>query len=111
MSCLTTLKLLRLNAAKQLYLHKFLRMTNDQIGKFLEAGHLTKHNVKIDFKTRQSIVGLFIKTNDYDELKSKNFWRIVSETHIDNWKTSHDNNLAKIFNGAEITRLTPVVVK
>ena len=111
MSGLTTPKLLRLNDAKQLYLHKFLRMTNDQIGKFLEAGHLTKHNVKIDFKTRQSIVGLFIKTNDYDELKSKNFWRIVSETHIDSWKTSHDNNLAKIFNGAEITRLTPVVIK
>jgi len=105
------LKLLRSNGVNKLYLHKFLRMTNDQIGKFLEAGHLTKHNVKIDFKTRQSIVGLFIKTNDYDELKSKNFWRIVSETHIDSWKTSHDNNLAKIFNGAEITRLTPVVIK
>jgi len=111
MSRLMLPKLLRSNGANKLYLHKFLRMTNDQIGKFLEAGHLTKHNVKIDFKTRQSIVGLFIKTNDYDELKSKNFWRIVSETHIDSWKTSHDNNLAKIFNGAEITRLTPVVIK
>ena len=90
---------------------KFFNMTNDQIGKFLEAGHLTKHSVKIDFKSRQSIIGLFIKTNDYDELKSKNFWRIVSETHISQWKNSHDNNLAKIFNGSEITRLTPVVVK
>jgi|GEM_PF-287749 len=111
MSQLILFNLLRSNGVNKLYLHKFLRMTNDQIGKFLEAGHLTKHNVKIDFKTRQSIVGLFIKTNDYDELKSKNFWRIVSETHIDSWKTSHDNNLAKIFNGAEITRLTPVVIK
>ena len=84
-------------------------MTNDQIGKFLEAGHLTKHNVKIDFKTRQSMVGLFIKTADYSELKSKNFWRIVTGgTNITQYKSTPDNNLAKIFNGAEITRLTLV---
>jgi hypothetical protein len=86
-------------------------MTNDQIGKFLESGHLAKHAVKIDFKTRQSIIGLFLKANDYDELKSKNFWRIVSETHISKWQQSQDNNLAKIFNGAEITRLSPITVK
>jgi len=83
-------------------------MTNEQIGKFLEAGHLTKHSVKIDFKSRQSIIGLFIKTNDYDELKSKNFWRIVSEANIAQWQRRQDNNLAKIFNGTEITKLTPV---
>jgi hypothetical protein len=90
---------------------KILRMTNDQIGKFLEAGHLTAHSIKIDFKSRQPIIGLFIKANDYDELKSKNFWRIVSESNISVWKSSHNNSLAKIFNGSEITRLTPVVVK
>jgi hypothetical protein len=90
---------------------EILAMTNDQIGKFLESGHLAKHSVKIDFKSRQSIIGLFLKTNDYDELKSKNFWRIVSETHISQWKSSQDNNLAKIFNGSEITRLTPVAAK
>jgi hypothetical protein len=83
-------------------------MTNEQIGKFLEAGHLTKHSVKIDFKSRQSIIGLFIKSNDYDELKSKNFWRIVSEANIPQWQRRQDNSLAKIFNGTEITRLTPV---
>ena len=83
-------------------------MTNDQIGKFLEGGYLAKDAVKIDFKGRQSIVGLFIKLTDYDELKKKNFWRIVSENHISKWKDSHDNNLARIFNGMEITRLTKV---
>ncbi len=86
-------------------------MTNEQVAKFLEAGHLAKDNVKIDFKGRQSIVGLFIKLTDYDELKKKNFWRVVSESHIAKWKESHDNNLARIFNGSEITRLTKAVEK
>ena len=86
-------------------------MTNEQIGKFLEAGHLAKDSVKIDFKGRQSIVGMFIKLTDYDELKKKNFWRVVSESHISKWKESHDNNLARIFNGTEFTRLTKPVEK
>jgi hypothetical protein len=83
-------------------------MTNDQIGKFLEGGSLAKDPVKIDFKGRQSFKGLFIKTSDYEELKKKNFWRIVSEINLTQWKNSQDNNLARIFNGTEITRLTRV---
>jgi hypothetical protein len=83
-------------------------MTNDVIAKFLEDKHLGIHSVKIDFKQRQSIIGLFIKGNDYEELKSKNFWRIVTNQHIPQWKNAPDINLAKIFNGTEMTRLTAV---
>lgn len=81
-------------------------MTNEQISKFIEENHLSKHALKIDFKTRQSIVGLFIKTQDYNELKSKNFWRIVAEPRIKDWEKSNDNSLARIFNGAEMTKLS-----
>ena len=83
-------------------------MTNDQIEKFLEPKNLSHHSVKIDFKTRNSITGLFIETSDYKELKSKNFWRIVTETHIKQWQETKDGNLARIFNGSEFTRLTAV---
>jgi hypothetical protein len=81
-------------------------MTNEVIVKFLEPDHLAKHTVKIDFKTRSSILGIFIKSTDYDELKSKNFWRIVTETNIKQWTATQDNSLAKIFNGSEMTRLS-----
>jgi hypothetical protein len=60
--------------------------------------------VQINFKTRNSIVGLFIQTNDYQELKTKNFWRIVGESHIDEYKKTKDPNLARIYNGVEFTR-------
>lgn len=81
-------------------------MTNDVIIKFLEPDHLSKQAVKIDFKQRGSKIGLFVRMNDYDELKSKNFWRIVLEQHIPKWKESNDIDIAKIFNGAEFTKLS-----
>ena len=83
-------------------------MTNDQIEKFLEPEHIAKNVVRINFKTRNTISGIFINSADYQDLKSKNFWRIVSETNLDNWKKSRDINLARIFNGAEITKLTTI---
>jgi len=81
-------------------------MTSEQISKFIEEKHLAKNPLKIEFKTRTSIIGLFIQTADYNELKGKNFWRIVSEQKIKDWKSSNDNNLAKIFNGAELSKLS-----
>lgn len=81
-------------------------MVNEIITKFLEPTHLAKTPVKIEFKKRNTIVGIFVKSPDYDDLKSKNFWRIVSETHIPEWVKTSDNKLSKIFNGSEFTRLT-----
>jgi hypothetical protein len=81
-------------------------MTNEQIEKFLDPKHLATTVVKIDFKTRNSIMGIFLKTNDYTDLKQKNFWRVVSGANLEPWKKSHDNSLARIFNGQEFTKLS-----
>lgn len=81
-------------------------MTSEQISKFIEEKHLSKNPVKIDFKTRSSITGLFIQSADYNELKRKNFWRIVAEIRIKDWKNSNDSSLSRIFNGVEITKLS-----
>lgn len=83
-------------------------MTNDQIEKFVSIKYLDKAPVQINFKARQSITGLFIKTADYSELRSKNLWRIVSKASIDEYKKSKDLNLARIFNGVEMTRLEAI---
>lgn len=83
-------------------------MTNEQIEKFVSKNHLDSDPVQINFKTRQSIKGIFIKTADYDELRSKNLWRIVGGGSIPEYSKSKDVNLARIFNGVEITRLQEV---
>ncbi len=80
-------------------------MSNEQIEKFLQEKYLDKLPVQVNFKTRKQFVGLFIRTSDYAELKSKNFWRIVGQANLENYKRSKDLNLARIFSGSEITKL------
>ncbi len=81
-------------------------MTNEQIEKFLSSDIKSNSVIRISFKTRNSILGIFIDTPDFNELKSKNFWRIVSEANIEQWKKSRDFNLCRMFNGAEFTKLS-----
>ena len=82
-------------------------MNTEEIEKFLDTKTSASNNyVKIDFKKRDSIYGLFIKDRDYNDLKSKNFWRIVTRPHFDEYNKSKNVNLAKIFSGSDFTRLT-----
>lgn len=83
-------------------------MTYEEIERFMKNKLKGDNPVRINFKTRKPIMGLFIKTDDYPELSRKNLWRIVSETHLESYSTSKDINLARIFNGAEMTRLENV---
>ena len=82
-------------------------MQIEEIEKFLDTkAKGEKDYVKIDFKKRESIYGLFVKDSDYRDLKSKNFWRIVTRPNFDAWDHSANKGLAKIFCGVEFTRLT-----
>jgi len=81
-------------------------MNIDQIEKFLEPANFSPQLIKVDFKSRNSIKGVFLKARDYDDLKNKNFWRIVSESNIDKWNKTQNINEAKIYHGSEITKLS-----
>ncbi|HRG81466.1 MAG TPA: hypothetical protein PLO99_03070 [Chitinophagaceae bacterium] len=80
-------------------------MTNEQISDILQKKQSANPLFEIRFKTRNPIIGLFIKTADFQELSRKNLWRIVSETHIEEYKNNHNESLARIFNGSEFTKL------
>ena len=79
-------------------------MTTEEITKFIEKSPENSY-VKISFKKRDSIYGLFVKGKDHIELSAKNFWRIVTKSHLDEYKKTKNMNLAKIFNGAEFSKL------
>ena len=83
-------------------------MTNDAIIRQVESKNETEKTLNIHFKQRSTIKGLFIKGYDYADLRSKNFWRIVTNANIERWKETKDLNLARIFNGAEFTRLSEI---
>ena len=81
-------------------------MNIEDIEKFFETkATLNEDYVKISFKQREAIHGLFLKDTDYNYLKAKNFWRIVPQSQLEAYKTSKNTSLAKIFNGAEFSRL------
>jgi hypothetical protein len=83
-------------------------VTNDAILNHLESKNAQGRKVNIHFKQRSTITGIFVKGNDYDELQSKNFWRIVTNSNIVQWEKTKDMNLSRIFNGLEFTRLSEV---
>jgi hypothetical protein len=81
-------------------------MTTEMIEKFVENKSRKESAVNIHFKERSTVTGLFIQSTDYHELKSKNFWRIVNQMNIEEWKKTKNMDLARIFNGMSFTRLT-----
>ncbi|MBZ4192539.1 hypothetical protein [Niabella beijingensis] len=78
-------------------------MTYEQI-----AGAVQKQDppvFEIRFKSRASVKGLFIKAADYNELKLKNFWRIVDERRIAEYEKTGNEDLARIFYGDGFLKL------
>lgn len=80
-------------------------MTNEKVSEFIDKNKATEAMVKISFKLRSTVKGVFIQSKDFEELGKKNLWRIVTEINADNFKKTKDINLCRIFNGAEFTRL------
>ena len=83
-------------------------MTNDAIIKQVEAKKNEDRSLNIHFKQRETLRGLFIKDYDYNHLKSKNLWRIVTNANIEKWEKTKDVTLARIFNGVDFTRLSEI---
>jgi hypothetical protein len=87
-------------------------MNTEMIAKFCETQKIPNDNcIRIDFKKRNPLFGFLVQAGDYEDLKSKNFWRIVIHSNIQNWQKSRDMDMAKIYNGSEFTKLSVVAIK
>lgn len=81
-------------------------MTTELIEKFVENKNRKGEALTIYFKQRSTFSGIFVNGTDYEELKSKNFWRIVNSNAAEEWKRTANIDLARIFSGVSIRRLT-----
>lgn len=81
-------------------------MAPDKIEEYLEGKERKNAPLYIHFKDRDTVTGVFLHTVDYEELKSKNLWRIVSGIYLEEWRHTGNENLSRIFNGAVFTRLS-----
>ena len=82
-------------------------MTVEQIETFLAKETIPQGKViRFEMKKRNPVRGIIVQGRDYNELKTKNFWRIVASTRIEEYQKSKDINLSRIFNGSEFTKLS-----
>ena len=82
-------------------------MNIEDIQKFLDKKTSAQNeNVKSSFRKREAIFGLFVNGYcDYNDLASKNFWRIVPQCQFASYQRTGDIGLAKILYGTDFTRL------
>ena len=84
-------------------------MTVEQIENFLAKKSVPQGKIiRFEMKKRNPVRGLIVQGKDYTELKGKNFWRIVTQTHLAEYSKSQNINLAKIFSGTEFAKLSLV---
>lgn len=80
-------------------------MDVESIERYITKSMQNATPIDIRFKGRPTVTGLFVFAADFEELKRKNFWRIVQASQIDEWLRTKNIALAKIFYGASFTSL------
>jgi len=84
-------------------------MTVEQIEQFLSRETVPQGKIiRFEMKKRNPVRGLIVKGKDYDELKGKNFWRIVTQMNLTEYQKTQNINLAKIFSGTDFAKLSLV---
>ncbi len=81
-------------------------MTPEMIEKFVGNGDNFVNPVRIHFKERASIDGFFVRGQDYKELKSKNFWRVVKADRASLWAQTKNLDLTRLYNGISFTKIS-----
>jgi hypothetical protein len=84
-------------------------MTVEQIETFLAKETIPQGKIiRFELKKRNPVRGLIVKGRDYNDLKTKNFWRIVTQTRLADYQKTQDINLARIFSGSDFAKLSLV---
>jgi hypothetical protein len=85
----------------------FVGMSIEDIQKFVDKKTTSGNEyVKIYFKKREPIFGRFVKCHgDYNELKAKNFWRIVPQKSVEEYNKSKNIDLSRLFFGEQFAKL------
>lgn len=81
-------------------------MAPEKIAEYIGSKSRKDTPVNIHFKDRNTVRGLFVQTADFEELKSKNLWRVVNNSHLKEWHDTKNIDFTRIFNGLSFTRLS-----
>jgi hypothetical protein len=82
-------------------------MTVEQIETWLRKEPIPKDKIiRFELKKRNPVRGLIVEGRDHNELKAKNFWRIVTQSRLADYQKTKDINLARIFSGSDFAKLS-----
>jgi hypothetical protein len=81
-------------------------MTIEKIEGFIKDHINQSHYIDVHIKGRTVEPVMFIAATDYEELKEKNFWRVVTASKAALWQKTKDQKLVRIYSGNLFTRLT-----
>ncbi len=83
-------------------------MTQEAVEKIVEVRISTDTIAQIHFKKRALLNCYFVKAYDYDEMKAKNFWRVVEDVNIEEYHATKNILLTRLFNGLSFTKISSV---
>jgi hypothetical protein len=87
-------------------------MTVEQIETFLAKETIPQGKIiRFELKKRDPVRGIIVQGRDYQELKAKNFWRIVTQKNLNAYQKTNDISLARIFAGSDFAKLSLVTNK
>ena len=82
-------------------------MTSEQIENFITNNEIAPDKIiRFEMKKRNPVRSLIIKGRDYNDLKSKNFWRIVPQSRLAAYQKTEDISLARIFVGSDFQKMS-----
>jgi hypothetical protein len=81
-------------------------MTIEKIERFIREHINHPHYIDVHMKGRTVEPVMFIAGADYEELKEKNFWRVVAASKAEQWGKTKDQKLVRIYSGNLFTRLS-----
>jgi len=61
---------------------------------------------KIDLVSDEYIIGSFTRADDYEELKSKDMWRVIKDANFIKWRSTQNLELTELLNGALIKNIS-----
>jgi hypothetical protein len=88
--------------------HSGINMNIEKIADFVSKNATGKDRfIRIDFKNRAAVYAHFItESRDYQDLSSKNFWRVVTDKQFESYAQSKSLNFARIYHGSDFTKLS-----
>jgi len=84
-------------------------MTTDEMERFVNRYAEDLHVLTMDLVTGESLIGILVRTTDYEDLRKFNLWCFIESPDILRWKNSGEISLTQVLDGEVIEQITTLI--